>query len=127
MTGQPEPTAGDALFPGLPAPQRTALQALRDAIRQLVPDATELMNSGVLTIVHYGPLVGIGPNKARCSLYVMRPQLVASVRAAIAPREVSGGTIHFAPDDPPPFEILERLIRARVIENEAAYLRRTRR
>ena len=117
----------DAFLAALPDAQRTALQDLRDTIHRLVPEATEAISYGVPTLIHYGPLLGIGVTKAQCSLYVMRPPLVASLRAAIAPRQASGGTIHFAPDDPLPPAIIERIVKARVIENEATHLRREQR
>lgn len=117
----------DAVLAALPEAQRAALQDLRDAIHRLVPDATEAMSYGVATVIHYGPLLGIGATKTQCSLYVMRPSLVASLRAAIAPRRTSGGTINFDPDDPLPAEILERIVRTRMHENEAAHFRSTQR
>lgn len=114
----------DAFLAALPETQRIALQDLRDTIHRLVPEATEAISYGVPTLIHYGPLLGLGVTKAKCSLYVMRPPLVASLRAAIAPRQASGGTIHFAPDDPLPPEIIERIVKARAFENEAAHVRR---
>ena len=125
-----EPTTApevDAFLAALPEPIRGALQNLRDAIHALLPEATEAISYGVPTILHYGPLLGIGATKTQCSLYVMRPPLVASLRAAIAPRQASGGTIHFAPDDPLPPEIIERIVKARAFENEAAHVKRTQR
>ena len=117
----------DAFLAALPEAQRVALQHLREAIHALVPDATEAISYGVPTILRHGPLLGFGTTKTQCSLYVMRPPLVASLRAAIAPRQASGGTIHFAPDDPLPPAIIERIVKARVIENEATHIRREQR
>lgn len=130
MPDPSEPTTSpevDAFLAALPEAQRAALQALREELHRLVPEATEAISYGVPTLIHYGPLLGLGATKAQCSLYVMRPPLVASLRAAIAPRQASGGTIHFAPDDPLPPEIIERIVKARVFENEAAHVRRTQR
>jgi uncharacterized protein YdhG (YjbR/CyaY superfamily) len=117
----------DAFLEALPEPQRNALQLLREAIHALVPEATEAISFGVPTIIHHGPLLGFGPTKTQCSLYVMRPPLVASLRAQLKPHQASGGTIHFAPDDPLPPELLERIVRARAFENEAAEVRRAQR
>jgi len=117
----------DAVLAALPEAQRTALQDLRDTLHRLVPDATEAISFGVPTLIHCGPLVGFGATKTECSLHVMRPGLVASLRAAIAPRRASGGTIHFAPAEPLPMDIIERIVRARVHENEVADFNKTQR
>jgi uncharacterized protein YdhG (YjbR/CyaY superfamily) len=110
----------DAFLAALPAAQRAALQDLRDALHQLVPDATEAISFGLPTLIYHGPLVGFGATKTECTLHVVRPSLVASLRAAIAPRRASGGNIHFAPSEPLPLEIIERIVRERVHENEVA-------
>lgn len=115
----------DAVLAALPEAQRTALQDLRDTLHRLVPDATEAISFGVPTLIHCGPLVGFGATKTECSLHVMRPALAASLRAAIAPRRASGGTIHFAPDEPLPPEVIEHIVRTRLHENDVAEFRRT--
>jgi uncharacterized protein YdhG (YjbR/CyaY superfamily) len=114
----------DAFLAGLPEAPRVALQALRESIQRLIPEATEAISYGVPTFIHHGPLVGFGTTKAQCSLYVMRPPLVAALRASLKPHQASGGTIHFAPEEPLPPAIIERLVRTRVHENEAAAVRR---
>ncbi len=113
------------MLAALPEAQRAALQNLRDMLHQLVPDATEAISFGVPTLIHHGPLVGFGAAKTECSLHVMRPALVASLRAAIAPRRASGGTIYFAADKPLPLEVIEQIVRTRVHENEVAAFKST--
>lgn len=114
----------DAYLAAVPEPQRAALQALRDTLHTLQPEATEVMSTGIPTLIHYGPLVGFGTNGARCSLFVMQAKLLASMRSAITPpHAVSGATIHFPPDAPLPPALLERIVRDRSRENEAAHIR----
>lgn len=115
----------DAILAALPDAQRTALQDLRESLHRLVPDAIETVTFGVPTLIHGGPLVGFGATKTECSLHVLRPALVASLRAAIAPRRTSGGTIHFPPDKPLPFEVIEQIVRVRLHENDVADFKRT--
>lgn len=116
----------DGILAALPEAQRAALQDLRDTLHMLVPEATEAISFGVPTFIYGGPLLGFGATKTECSLHVMRPALVASLRAAIAPRRASGGTIHFSPSDPLPSEIIERIVRERVHENEVAEFNKNR-
>jgi uncharacterized protein YdhG (YjbR/CyaY superfamily) len=127
----PEPSSPpeiEAFLDGLPPEQRAALQRLRLAIRALIPEATEAISYGVPTFFHHGALLAYGAAKAHCSLYVMRPRLVASLKDEVAPHRASGGTIQFAADQPISADLLARIVRARVEENEAAAAqRRTRR
>lgn len=114
----------DVYLAAVPEPQRAALHALRDSLHALQPEATELMSAGIPTLIHYGPLVGFGANGTRCSLFVMQAKLLASMRSAITPpHTVSGATIHFPPDAPLPPALLERIVRDRSRENEAAHIR----
>ena len=116
----------DAFLARLPEPQRAALQALRDAAHRAVPEATEVISNGLPTLIHHGPLIAFGPhasNRARCTLYALQPKLLASMRSAIAPHVVSGGSIHFDADAPLPDALVERIARERARENAAAYLR----
>jgi uncharacterized protein YdhG (YjbR/CyaY superfamily) len=91
MPTRSEPTEIDAFLNALPADQRAALQGLRAAIRALVPDATEAISYGVPTFFHEGALLAYGAAKAHCSLYVMRPRLLAALKDEIAPHRASGG------------------------------------
>jgi len=116
----------DAFLATVAEPRRAALQALREAIGGLIPDATETMSNGIPTFIHFGPLIGLAPhasNRALCSLYVMQPKLLAAMRSALVGHTVSGGTIHFAPDAPLAPALLERIVRDRARENEAAHIR----
>ncbi|MGE3858237.1 MAG: iron chaperone [Dehalococcoidia bacterium] len=128
MPDRSDPAAIDAFLAGLPPAQRDALQRLREAVQALVPDATEALSYGVPTFFRDGPLLAYGAAKSHCSLYVMRPHLVAALKGEIAPHRASGGTIQFDPDTPIAAPLLERIVRARLEENEAAATqRRTRR
>ncbi|MEI7925657.1 MAG: hypothetical protein WCI61_05670 [Chloroflexota bacterium] len=116
----------DAFLARLPEAQRVALEEVRTALHTLVPEATEVLSNGVPTLIHFGPLIGFGPHGAsrtQCALYVMQAKLLASMRSAIAPHTVSGGTIVFTPEQPPSATLLERLARDRARENEAAHIR----
>ena len=124
MAEHPTSPEVDAALAALPGAQRAALQDLREALHRLVPHATEAISFGVPTLIHCGPLVGFKATKTECSLHVMRPALVASLRAAIAPHRASGGTIYFAPDEPLSPELVERIVRARMHENEVAEFKR---
>jgi len=124
----PPPVPADVAryLDALPEPQRLALAVVRATLLRLVPEATEVMSNGLPTLIHYGPLVAYGAhasNRALCTLYVFQPKLLATMRSAIAPHTVAGGSIHFACDTPPSEALLGRIARDRARENKAAHIR----
>lgn len=128
MSADPVAPAPDVAryLDGVSEAQRTALLAVRATLIGLVPEADEAMSNGLPTLLHYGPLVAYGAhasNRAQCSLHVFNPRLLATMRSAIAPHTVAGGSIHFAAADPPSEALLGRIARDRARENEAAYVR----
>ena len=68
---------------------------------------------------HHGMLVGYGVHAKGLSLYVMRPALVATLKAEVraAGLSASGGTVRFTAVTPVPQPLLERIVRARVEDN----------
>ena len=112
--------AVDEFLGALEPDARAALEQLRGLIRATAPEATETISYDVPTFHHHGALVAYGVAKQHCSFYVMRPPLVATLRDEIAPHRASGGTIHFTAEHPLPAALVERVVRARMAENEAA-------
>ena len=107
----------DAWFDRLPPDQREALQALRQRIRELVPEAGERISYRVPTFVLEGPLVALNASKSGLSLITMRPDLLASLRGALGGVSWSGSTLRFQPDRPLPDDVLREVIEARVQQN----------
>ena len=107
----------DAWFDRLPPDQRDALQALRQRIRELVPEAGERISYRVPTFVLEGPLVALNASKSGLSLITMRPDLLASLRGALGGVSWSGSTLRFQPDRPLPDDVLREVIEARVQQN----------
>ena len=107
----------DAWFDRLPPEQREALQALRQRIRELVPEAGERISYRVPTFVLEGPLVALNASKSGLSLITMRPDLLASLRGALGGVSWSGSTLRFQPDRPLPDDVLREVIEARVQQN----------
>jgi uncharacterized protein YdhG (YjbR/CyaY superfamily) len=107
----------DAWFDRLPPDQREALQALRQRIRELVPEAGERISYRVPTFVLEGPLVALNASKSGLSLITMRPDLLASLRGALGGVSWSGSTLRFQPDRPLPDDVLREVIEARVEQN----------
>lgn len=107
----------DAWFDRLPPDQREGLLALRQRIREIVPEATERLSYRVPTFVLEGPLVALNASKSGLSLITMRPDLLTALRGALGGLSWSGSTLRFQPDRPLPDDVLREVIRARVDQN----------
>lgn len=121
------PVAGsvEEYLAALPKDQRAALEGLRGVIRAAVPGATEGIGYGVPAFKLRGrPLVSYGAGKAHCSFYVQSPAVMEAHAGELAGFRTSKGTIHFDPDAPIPVDLVRRLVRARIAENEASTTRR---
>jgi len=97
---------------------RPTLHQLRSIIRSLAPNATESISYQVPCFKHHYMLVGIGVNKNFSSLYTMSPPLVKKMKDDLKGVKLSGATIHFSPGVPLPVALIEKIVRARIQENE---------
>jgi uncharacterized protein YdhG (YjbR/CyaY superfamily) len=93
----------DAYIAAAPEPARAALQALRRTINAAAPEAVESIAYGMAGYKYRGkPLVYFAALKNHCALY-----------------GTAAGTLRFAPDQPPPEERVQDLIRQRIAAIEA--------
>jgi uncharacterized protein YdhG (YjbR/CyaY superfamily) len=109
----------------LPADQREALQKLGDVIESVVPGAIEAISYGVPSFKYQGrSLVSLGAAKNHCSFFVQSPEVMRAFAEELEGYDTAKGTVHFQPGRPLPDELVKRLVRARIGENEAAAKRR---
>jgi uncharacterized protein YdhG (YjbR/CyaY superfamily) len=97
---------------------REALQNLRDTIRAAAPKATEVISYKIPAFRYQGMLVYYAAFENHLSFFVGSP----SARRKFAPElkefAAGKGTVHFTPDHPLPTELVERIVKERVAENE---------
>lgn len=110
----------EAWFDRVPQDQRIALLALRDRIRELVPDATEKISYGIPTFVLSGSLVALNASKSGLSLITMRPDLLSDMSEQLEGVKWSGSTLRFHPGKPLPDTVVRAVIEARVEQNRGA-------
>ena len=104
---------------GLPEPQRTAITAIYDRARELVPDAVDGVGYGMPALRYRGkPLLSVMNAKGHIGLYPFSPAALDTVRDDLAGFPLAKGTVRFQPEQPPPVAVLDRLIAARVAEIE---------
>jgi uncharacterized protein YdhG (YjbR/CyaY superfamily) len=118
--GQKSARDVDAFLATVPEEARATLEKLRETIRAAVPEATEAISYGVPAFKHQGrPLVAFGATKNHCAFYLMSPAVMDAHAAELGEYDTSKGTIRFPHDKPLPSALVTKLVKARIVENEA--------
>ncbi len=99
-------------------PQRGTLSALRDTLRELLPDAEECISYNMPCFKVDGVAVaGFDGFKRHCSYFPHSGNIVGQVSGIPAWCTVSSrGTLQFPVDRPLPRALVQRLVRARLSE-----------
>lgn len=98
---------------------RRALQALRELLHRLAPDASEAITYGVPTLKRDGSLVGFAAYKRHLTFFPFTGRTVDQFRAELEGFNTSSGAIQFTPDRPIPEDLIRRIVEARLAENAA--------
>jgi uncharacterized protein YdhG (YjbR/CyaY superfamily) len=110
----------DSYLAGVPEEARTALEALRKAIRAVVPGATEVISYQLPTFRYNGrSLVAFGAAKNHCSLYVMSTSVMDAHQDDLAGYDRARATVRFPAARPLPAALVKKLVVARIAENDA--------
>lgn len=102
----------------LDGPERTALARLRAQIKQAAPKATELISYQIPTYRQHGPLVHFAAQARHLSFIVVSLDVITAFRGELQSFDVSGRTSRFPAKRPPPASLVQRIVKARVHENE---------
>jgi uncharacterized protein YdhG (YjbR/CyaY superfamily) len=114
------PNPVDAYLAKVRPEARATLEKLRETIRKIVPEATEVISYQIPTFKLKGRcLVGFGAFKNHCSFFPMSSTVLAEFRADVGGYETSKATIRFPDDNPLPASLVRKLVKARIAENEA--------
>jgi uncharacterized protein YdhG (YjbR/CyaY superfamily) len=106
----------------VPEPSRTALESLRQTIREVVPDATESISYQVPTFKFQDrPLVAFGATETGCTFYVMSTNVFNAFKEKVKEFKTGKGSIRFQPDKLIPAEIVQNIVKARISENTLMY------
>ena len=113
-----DPAAVDEYLAGLPPDRREVLETLRRLVKSTVPGVRERISYGTAVIFALdGDLVGFVAQPKHLSFFMMSPQLAEAMKAEIGQtHEVSGATIHFAPENPLPASLVQKILTARLAE-----------
>jgi uncharacterized protein YdhG (YjbR/CyaY superfamily) len=105
----------DAYLAALPDDQRDLLQALRERVAALAPEAVD-------TISYAMPAFKLGNRfllsyagwKGHCSIYAIHDDLLAKYETELRDNKRTKGGLHFTAAHPLPDALLEEFVRARV-------------
>jgi uncharacterized protein YdhG (YjbR/CyaY superfamily) len=104
----------------IPDDQRAALSKLRETIRAVVPDATEVISYQIPVFKYRGRgLVGFAAAKDHCTFHVMSPAVVEAHAKDLQRYELGKGSVQFPASKPLPAALVRKLVKARIAENEA--------
>ena len=117
----------DLFLATLPDDQRAALQALRQTIAAVVPDAEEAISYGVPAFRYRGRWVAwYAGAKKHCSFFT-GGQPIDNHLSELAGFSLSKGTIRFTPDHPLPKDLVQQIVRERLAANEAVLAKKGKR
>ena len=110
------PTTIDEYIALQPREVQAILREIRSTIRKAAPDAAEAISYRMPTFVLNGHLVYFGAFKNHIGLY-------PPVRDAVLRRETSAyegekGNLRFPLDEPIPYDLIARIVKCRVLENQ---------
>lgn len=108
----------DDYLAAVPDEARAALQDLRATIRAAAPEAEEGISYRVPTYRYHGPLVHFAAFKDHCSFIVASASVVERFKNELEGYEISGTTIQFFAKNPLSPDLVDRIVRARMKENE---------
>ena len=117
------PTTVDAYLASLPTDRRDALEAMRRTVNAAAPDATEVIAYQMPALRSQGGqfLVSYAAYKAHYSLFPASGAVVETLGDELAPYLAGQGTIRFPASRPIPLDLVSKIVKIRVNENNAAH------
>ena len=99
----------------IPEPQRSTLQSLRKAIREVIPDAQEVISYGFPGYKLNGKIIcGFDAFKNHCSFFPHSSLVIPALENELANFKTSKGALQFGIDKPLPKTLVRKLIKTRI-------------
>jgi len=108
----------DEYLKGLPSDVRSALEKIRSTVKSVAPNAEELISYGMPGFKYYGPLVYMAAFKDHCSFFPGSSQVI-KLYDELKEFKTAKGTIQFTVDKPIPVALIKKIVKGRMLENEA--------
>jgi uncharacterized protein YdhG (YjbR/CyaY superfamily) len=105
----------DEYLEGAPEPQRATLDALRQTLREILPDADQALSYGVPAFRMEGKVIaGYAYFKNHCSYLPHSGSVLRELADELQPYEWSKGTLKFPIDESLPRSLVARLVEVRL-------------
>lgn len=112
----------DAYIAELPEERRGGIETIRAAVREAAPDAEEVITYAMPGLKTHGRfLISYAAFARHYSLFPASDGVIAELGAAIEPHLAGRGTIRFPADQPIPADLIGRIVRVRLRENDLAH------
>jgi uncharacterized protein YdhG (YjbR/CyaY superfamily) len=108
----------DEYIGSFPKNVRDILAELRRVIRESAPEAEEAMAYGIPTFRLKGNLVHFAAFKNHVGFYPT-PSAIEAFKKELSQYKQAKGSVQFPLDTPIPFELVKRIVKFRVKENES--------
>ena len=110
--------AVDAYIATFPAEVQAALEAVRATIRAAAPEAEEKIGYGMPTFTLHGNLAHFAAWKGHIGFYPTGSG-IAAFADELAPYASAKGSVRFPLGQPLPLDLIDRIVRQRVADNQA--------
>ena len=114
--------AVDEYVSAFPKGVREVLDGLRQIIRQAAPQAEEVISYSMPAFKHHGMLVWYGAHKDHIGFYP-RPSAIAAFKHELARYKTTKGAIQFPLQEALPANLVRKIVKFRVKENEQSQKR----
>lgn len=109
----------DKYLKALPAEQRETLEKLRQTILSVAKGAEEKISYGMPTVYYKGNLVHYAAFTNHMSLFGASAFMTKELKDLLDGYKTSKGTIQFTVEKPLPVNLVKRIVKARIQENDA--------
>jgi uncharacterized protein YdhG (YjbR/CyaY superfamily) len=107
----------DEYIAAFPPEVQRILSKMRAVIRRAAPDAEEAIRYGIPTFRQNGNLVHFAAFKNHIGFYPT-PSGIEKFREELSPYTTGKGTVQFPSGQPVPYDLVERIVRFRVLERQ---------
>ncbi len=107
----------DEYIQGFPAEIQDPLRIIRDIVKAMAPEAIEKISYGIPTFFLNGNLIHFAAFKNHIGLYPA-PSGISNFKKELEPYKKGKGSIQFPLDQALPADLIRRIVRFRVEENQ---------
>ena len=107
----------DGYLASVEEPKRTTLEALRDSILRVMPEAEQCISYGMPAFkVHGKSVAGFAAFKNHLSYLPHSGTVLSQLGDELAGYQATKGSLHFAVDDPLPDDLVRKLVETKLHE-----------